>query len=61
MSLVVFRFGSWALLPPISLWRDTRKESIVLTTIVEEISLTLSQELMTAKSRSGIIRFKDSD
>lgn len=36
-----------------------RKESIVLTIIVEEISLTLFQELMTAKSRSGITRFKD--
>lgn len=52
-----FRFGSWALLPPISLWRDMKKESIVLTIIVEEISLTSSQELMTAKSRSGTTRF----
>lgn len=55
-----FRFGNWVRHPPISLWRDMRKESIVLTITVEEISLTLSQELMTAKSRSGITRFKDS-
>lgn len=54
----VIRFGSLALRLPISLWRVTRKESIALTTTVEETSPTSSQGLMIAKSRSGTTRLE---